>query len=434
MLPGRFKDFISTAKPNGYRSLHTTIIGPERRKIEVQIRTREMHQIGELGVAAHWAYKQAYKQPGKPTEGRQYRWIRELLDILDHATGPEEFLEHTKFEMFQDQVFCFTPKGDLIGLPRGATPIDFAYAVHSEVGDHCIGAKVDGRMVQLRYQLDNGDQVEIITSRNATPSAAWERIVVTGKARTRIRRHLRSRKREEFAQQGRETLQKAAKAESLQLTDRLLDRALAALPHKTVEDLLVGVGEGNLPVRLVIEALRAEQRPAEKGRDDTDKIVPLRRPKPDPAAKAVSPIAGLPAGVAFQYAGCCHPIRGDAIVGLIWTGKPVAIHVATCPSLKRSDLEADRSIDISWDPRPALVRTVARLGIMALNKPGALGTVSTVIGKQGANIVDVRFGHRTPDVYEILIDVEVDGLEQLQRVQAALRTTATVSSVERVYG
>jgi guanosine-3',5'-bis(diphosphate) 3'-pyrophosphohydrolase len=429
MLPGRFKDFISTPKPNGYRSLHTTIIGPGRHKIEVQIRTREMHEVSELGVAAHWAYKQGRR----PTEGRQYRWIRELLDILEHATGPEDFLENTKLEMFQDQVFCFTPKGDLIALPRGATPIDFAYAVHSEVGDHCVGAKVDGRMVQLRHQLENGDQVEIITSKSASPSAAWERIVVTGKARAKIRRHLRSRKREEFAQQGKEALARAAKAEGLLVTDKLLDKVLAAVPHKSVEDLLVALGEGNTPMRLVLEALRAEQRPTEREREEEPKVVPLRRPKAEPADPS-SPIDGLPAGVAFHYAGCCHPVRGDPIVGLIWTGRPVAIHVATCPTLRHADIDPDRTVDISWSPRPAALRTVARLVVMALNQPGALGAISTVIGKQGGNIVDLRFGHRTPDVYEIHIDVEVDGLDQLQRLQAALRTSSVVSSVERVYG
>jgi GTP pyrophosphokinase len=429
MQPGRFKDFISTPKPNGYRSLHTTIIGPGKRKIEVQIRTREMHETAELGVAAHWAYKQA----AKSTEGRQYRWIRELLDILEHATEPEEFLENTKLEMFQDQVFCFTPKGDLIGLPRGATPIDFAYAVHSEVGDHCVGAKVDGRMVQLRHQLENGDQVEIITSKNASPSAAWERIVVTGKARARIRRHLRSRKREEFLQQGRETVQRAARAEGLQVTDRLLDKVRAALPHKSVEDLLVAVGEGNTPARLVLEALRAEQRPAEKEPIEDAKVVPLRRPKADLAAEPGSPLVGLPQGVDFQFGGCCHPVRGDAIVGVIWTGRPVAIHATNCPTLRQSDVEGDRIVAVSWDPRLASIRTVARIAVMALNQPGALGAVSTVIGKQGGNIVDVRFGNRSPDVYEIFIDVEVEGLDQLHRVQAALRAASVVSSVERVY-
>jgi GTP pyrophosphokinase len=429
MLPGRFKDFISTPKPNGYRSLHTTIIGPERRKIEVQIRTAEMHEICELGVAAHWAYK----QDTRIHEGRQYRWIRELLDILEHATGPEDFLENTKLEMFQDQVFCFTPKGDLIALPRGATPIDFAYAVHSQVGDHCIGAKVDGRMVQLRHHLENGDQVEIITSKNGTPSAAWERIVVTGKARARIRRFLRSKQRDEFIQSGREQLQRAARAEGIQLTERLLEKAVATLPHRTADDLLASVGEGNTAVRLVLEAVRSELGHDEPATRPTAQILPLRR-RHDSAPEPASPIAGLPSGVAYQYAGCCHPVRGDAIVGLIRTGRPIAIHRVECPTYRRSEEAPERSVDVSWQQGAGTVRSAARLMVLALNQPGALGTISTVIGKQGGNIVDLRFGHRAPEVYEIFLDVEVDGLEHLQRVQAALRGSSVVSSVERVFG
>ena len=429
MLPGRFKDFISVPKPNGYRSLHTTIIGPERRKIEVQIRTREMHEVAELGVAAHWAYK----QDARVTEGRQYRWIRELLDILEHTTGPEEFLENTKLEMFQDQVFCFSPKGDLIALPRGATPIDFAYAVHSEVGDHCIGAKVDGRMVQLRYQLENGDQVEIITSRNGAPSPAWERIVVTGKARARIRRALRLRRREELVLQGRDQLVRAAKAEGVQLTDKLLERAVQALHFKTLDDLLVGVGDGNAGPRQVLETLGVELRRVEAPHDEADRLVPARRTRADLAREPMSPIAGLPAGVAFQFANCCRPIRGDAIVGLIRTGKPVGIHQADCSTLRKIDESVEHTVDVSWEPAVRSVRTPARLMVMALNQPGALGTISTVIGKQGGNITDVRFGHRAPDVYEIFLDVEVDGLDQLQRVQAALRASPVVSSADRVH-
>ena len=201
--------------------------------------------MAELGVAAHWAYK----QNAKITEGRQYRWIRELLDILEHAAGPEDFLENTKLEMFQDQVFCFTPKGDLIALPRGATPVDFAYAVHSEVGDRCVGAKIDGRMVQLRAQLHNGDQVEIITSKNGTPSPEWERFVVTGKARARIRRLLRARQRDEHLAHGRELLQKAARQEQVAVTEKQLESALEPLHQRSVEDLLAAVGDGAIAPR-----------------------------------------------------------------------------------------------------------------------------------------------------------------------------------------
>ncbi|MGH7114986.1 MAG: RelA/SpoT family protein, partial [Stellaceae bacterium] len=209
VVPGRFKDYISTPKPNNYRSLHTGIIGPEQQRIEAQIRTREMHEVAELGVAAHWSYKQ---DAGK-TEGRQYQWLRELLDILDHASGPEEFLEHTKLEMFQDQVFAFTPKGDLIALPRGATAVDFAYAVHSEIGDRCVGAKINGRLTPLRTELANGDQVEVITSKAQTPSPTWERFVVTGKARARIRRFVRTQQRTQYLDLGKAIVQKAFRQE-----------------------------------------------------------------------------------------------------------------------------------------------------------------------------------------------------------------------------
>src|SRR5579871_6100610 len=251
VVPGRFKDYISTPKPNQYRSLHTAVLGPERQRIEVQIRTREMHEVAELGVAAHWSYAQ-----GRPkTEGPQYRWLRELLDILEHASGPEEFLEHTRLEMFQDQVFCFTPKGDLIALPRGATPVDFAYAVHSQIGDTCVGAKINGRIVPLRTQLQNGDQVEIVTSRNQTPSPTWERFVVTGKARACIRRFVRTQQRAQYVELGRSILAKDFRHGGHELTDKALDGALKKLKCESVEELLASVGAGNVTGREVLHAI-----------------------------------------------------------------------------------------------------------------------------------------------------------------------------------
>jgi guanosine-3',5'-bis(diphosphate) 3'-pyrophosphohydrolase len=431
MLPGRFKDFISTPKPNGYRSLHTTIIGPERRKIEVQIRTRDMHEISELGVAAHWAYK----QDSRVTDGKQYRWIRELLDILEHAAGPEEFLENTKLEMFSDQVFCFTPKGDLIALPRGATPIDFAYAVHSQVGDRCVGAKIDGRMVQLRAQLQNGDQVEIITSKNGSPSPEWERLVVTGKARARIRRYLRTRQRDEHLAHGRELLVKAARQEQASVAEKQLEKALEPLHQKSVEDLLVAVGDGSLAARTVVETVHPELKRQEPRKGDlAARVIPLRRPASPVQPTTGSPIAGLPAGVAFQYAGCCRPVPGDAIVGVIRTGRPVSLHRAECTVLGRTKLQNHRLLDLAWNEHEALPKVSARLSVTTLNRPGSLGSISTVVGKQGGNIVDLKIGRRTSEIYELLLDVEVESLDQLMRVQAALRATACVTSVERNLG
>ncbi len=428
MLPGRFKDFISTPKPNGYRSLHTTIVGPEQRKIEVQIRTREMHEVCELGVAAHWVYKQ---ETGV-TEGKRYRWIRELLEILEHAQEPEEFLEHTKLEMYSDQVFCFTPKGDLIALPRGATPVDFAYAVHSEVGDHCVGAKVDGRLVQLRHRLENGDQVEIITARNAQPSPAWERFVVTGKARARIRRFLRTRQRAAYIEQGRELLTKAARAEGVQLGEARLERALEALRQKSVDDLLAAVGEGTLGVRAVLEAVEPElKRATVARRRPSATILPLRRPSAPLPPPADQPILGLPSGVAFHYAGCCHPVPGDPILGIVRTGRGVSIHRADCRFLARAGDLAERALEIGWNDRVTAPRAIARLSVMTVDRPGALGTISTTIGRQEANIADVKFGRRAPDLVEILLDVEVSGLDHLHRILAALRATDVVTAVER---
>ena len=432
MVPERFKDFISTPKPNGYRSLHTTIFGPERRRIELQIRTRDMHEIAEMGVAAHWAYKQERRL----TDGRQYRWVRGLLEILEQASGPEEFLEHTKLEMFQDQVFCFTPRGDLIALPQGATPVDFAYAVHSEVGDSCIGAKVNGRLVPLRTLLNHGDQVEVITSKSATPSPAWERFVVTGKARSRIRRFLRTRQRNDFIAHGRELLQRAAQKERIAVGEKRLETVLEPCHQKSVEDLLAAIGEGALGARVVIEALRrGQQPPAPAGERADDKVVPLRRPRAAPAPDGrESLISGLLPGMALNFAGCCHPIPGDPIVGVVRTGRGVAIHRSDCRTLTRKAEDADRWLDLGWNPAAKQAKAIARLQVMTTNQPGSLGSLSTVIGKQGGNITDVRFGSRSPDLYEIVLDIEVEDRDHLDRIVASLRATPVVTFVERTQG
>ena len=427
MVPERFKDFISTPKRNGYRSLHTTVIGPERRRIEVQIRTPDMHEVAELGVAAHWAYKQQKKAL---TDGRQYRWIRGLLEILEHASNPEEFLEHTKLEMFQDQVFCFTPRGDLIELPQGSTPVDFAYAVHSEVGDTCVGAKVNGRLVPLRTRLNHGDQVEVITAKGGGPSPTWERFVVTGKARSRIRRYIRTRQRNDFIGHGRELLQRAAHKARVAAGEKALDGVLADFRQKSVDDLLAAIGEGALSARIVVEALRGGAAPSPPAADDV-KVIPLRRPKPvPPLAEGGYKIQGLLPGMAVSLAGCCHPVPGDLITGVVRTGRGVTVHRADCPTLARGH-GSEHHLDLAWASRPGEVKAIARLQVMTTNQPGSLGSLSTIIGKQGGNITDVRFGARLRDVYEIVFDIEVDDVEQLERIQASLRAIPVVTSVER---
>ncbi len=430
MVPGRFKDYISTPKPNNYRSLHTGVIGPERQRIEVQIRTREMHEVAELGVAAHWRFK----QDAPRLDGRQYRWLRELLDILEHAAGPEEFLEHTKLEMFQDQVFCFTPKGDLIALPRHATPVDFAYAVHSQVGDRCVGAKINGRMVPLRTELQNGDQVEIVTSRSQTPSPTWERFVVTGKARACIRRFIRTQQRAQYVELGRSILAKDFRHDGHELTEKALTGALKKLKHDSLEELYVSVGAGNTTGHEVIAAVFPGLKPAPEPKTPGTK---RGRPNKKPGGKETNaiPITGLIPGMAINFAGCCHPLPGDRIVGIVTTGKGVTIHTIDCETLESFADAPERWLDVSWhvDPLKADAH-VGRLHVVVANEPGSLGSLSTVIGKSAGNITNLKITNRSADFFEMMIDVEVKDVRHLTNIIAALRATPAINTVERARG
>ncbi len=431
VVPGRFKDYISTAKPNGYRSLHTGVLGPGQHRIEVQIKTQDMHEIAENGVAAHWTYK----QKTGTTEGKQYRWLRELLDILEHAAGPEEFLEHTKLEMFQDQVFCFSPRGDLINMPQGATPVDFAYAVHSEVGDRCVGAKVNGRMVPLRSELQNGDQVEILTSKAQTPSPSWERFVVTGKARARIRRFIHSQEKEQYLQLGRAILQRAFREEGYEFTEKALAGVLKVFKQVSTDDLTAQVGAGHVGARDIVEAVF----PATKKRRD-DKVVTIDQIKKKPAkgkGKDENAIAikGLIPGMAVHYAGCCHPLPGDRIVGIITTGKGVTIHTIDCDTLETYADTPERWLDVSWQRGSELPDFhVGRIQLTVMNEPGSLGTLSMVIGRNEGNISNLKITNRTREFFDLLIDVEVRDVKHLADIIAALRATPAINTVERARG
>ena len=430
MVPGRFKDYISTPKPNNYRSIHTGVIGPERQRIEVQIRTHEMHDVAELRRRGPLALEAG---GARSSTARQYRWLRELLDILEHAAGPEEFLEHTKLEMFQDQVFCFTPKGDLIALPRGATPVDFAYAVHSQVGDRTVGAKINGRMTPLRTPLQNGDQVEIVTSRNQTPSPTWERFVVTGKARACIRRFIRTQQRAQYLELGRSILAKDFRHDGHDLSEKALDGALKKLKYETVDELLVGVGSGNVTGREVIHAVF----PGVKSADGTIPTPPKRPRSRKPQAKdgMAIPITGLIPGMAINFAGCCHPLPGDRIVGIVATGKGVTIHTIDCETLESFADAPERWLDVAWHMDPAKAEAhVGRLHVVVANEPGSLGSLSTVIGKSEGNITNLKITNRSMDFFEMMIDVEVKDVKHLTNIIAALRATPAINTVERARG
>ncbi len=434
VVPMRFKDYISTAKPNGYQSIHTGVFGPERQRIELQIRTRNMHEIAESGVAAHWNYKQ--NETSK--DGKQYRWLRELLDILEHADGPEDFLEHTKLEMFQDQVFCFTPRGDLINLPTGATPVDFAYAVHSEVGDRCVGAKINGRMMPLRSKLRNGDQVEIVTSKAQTPSPTWERFVVSGKARARIRRFVRIQEREEYEKLGRSILRRAFKGEGYEVSDKGLSGTLKIFQQSCVEDLCSQVGSGHIGGREVLEAVYPGAK--KKLVPSAENIIPIKNTRTGEGAGSGESISikGLIPGMAMHLAGCCHPLPGDRIVGIVTSGRGVTIHTIDCEQLKTYHEQPERWMDVSWgdskNSQNTQTNQVGRIFLSVANVPGALGDLSMVIAKNQGNISNLKITNRAGDFYDLLIDIEVQNVKHLTEIIAALRASLVTHAVDRARG
>lgn len=429
-VPGRFKDFISTPKPNGYRSIHTTVLGPQNQRIEIQIRTEEMHYEADLGVAAHWGYKQGDAAAIKDL--KKYRWLRELLEILEQEQRPEDFLENTKLELFQDQVFVFSPKGDLIELPMGATPVDFAYAVHSDVGDKCVGAKINGRITPLNTKLGNGDQVEIITSKTQNPSPTWERFVVTGKARSHIRRYIRMQQRGEYIALGQAMLKKMFTQEGYDFTEKAVNGIVKQMRVEEADDIYANIGSGHFNVRDVFRTIFPghKSEPVKKENKADDVAIVRRQGDNKPM-----PIKGLIPGMAVHFARCCHPLPGDRIVGIVTTGKGVTIHTIDCETLETFADTPERWIDVSWGDGPDTPEAhVGRLEITMLNEAGALATVSTVIAKNGGNITNLKITNRSIDFWEMLLDIYVNDTRHLNNIIAALRATPEISTVERAKG
>ncbi len=430
-VPGRFKDFISTPKPNGYRSIHTAVIGPESQRIEIQIRTREMHEEADLGVAAHWAYKTGEAKP-EMRDVRKYRWMRELLDIIEQEQKPEDFLENTKLELFQDQVYVFSPKGDLIELPSGATPIDFAYGIHSDIGNRCVGAKINGRIAPLNTKLNNGDQVDIITAKTQSPSPTWERFVVTGKARAHIRRFIRQQQRGEYVTLGRAMLQKIFRQENYDFTDKAVLGVLSQFRAEEVDDVFAGIGSGNIVARDVFKAIFPGHQSAPAKIPSASDAMNMQAGKK--SSGGPMPIKGLIPGMAVHFARCCHPLPGDRIVGIVTTGKGVTVHTIDCETLETFADTPERWLDISWGDGKESEAHVGRLNVTLANEPGALGTLSTVIARNGGNITNLKITSRSLDFWDMLLDVFVNDTRHLSNIIAALRATPQVASVERARG
>lgn len=433
VVPGRFKDFISTPKPNGYRSIHTTVIGPENQRIEIQIRTEEMHQEADLGVAAHWSYK-AGQTKADIKDATKFRWLRELLEIMEQDSRPEDFLENTKLELFQDQVYVFSPKGDLMELPQGSTPVDFAYAVHSDVGDKCVGAKINGRIAPLNTKLANGDQVEIITSKTQTPSPTWERFVVTGKARSHIRRYIKMQQRTEYITLGQAMLKKIFQQEGYDYTDKAVAGIVPQMRVESIDDIFANVGSGHFVAkevfRMIFPAHKTEAASANL-QNDPEKVSFAKR---DESGKPM-PIKGLIPGMAVHFARCCHPLPGDRIVGIVTTGKGVTIHTIDCETLETFADTPERWIDVSWGEGPDSPEAhVGRLEVTISNEPGALAALTTVIGKNGGNITNLKITNRSLDFWDMLLDVYVNDTRHLSNIIAALRATPQIATVDRARG
>ncbi|MFV2002064.1 MAG: bifunctional (p)ppGpp synthetase/guanosine-3',5'-bis(diphosphate) 3'-pyrophosphohydrolase [Paracoccaceae bacterium] len=411
-VPGRFKDYISQPKTNGYRSIHTTVSGRDGKRVEVQIRTRQMHEVAEAGVAAHWSYRDGVRAEN-PFAVDPAKWIASLTERFETADDHDEFLEHVKLEMYADQVFCFTPRGDVVKLPRGATPLDYAYAIHTRIGDSCVGARVDGIRVPLWTRLKNGQSVDVITAEGQRPQSSWIDIVVTGRAKAAIRRSLRDEDRERFAKLGRELARVAFDHIGKRATDKALATAAKQLGLEGADELLTRLGSAELPARDVVQALYPEL--AERGTE----------------IEAERAVVGLSPDQTFRRAACCQPVPGERIVGIAYRGQGVVIHAIDCDVLADFEEQSNRWVDLQWHSgRHPPVHTVS-LDLTIRNDAGVLGRICTLIGEQRANISDLHFLDRNLDFFRLIVDVDLRDIEHLHAIMLALEAESEVASIDR---
>ncbi|MGB5902229.1 MAG: bifunctional (p)ppGpp synthetase/guanosine-3',5'-bis(diphosphate) 3'-pyrophosphohydrolase [Xanthobacteraceae bacterium] len=442
VVPGRFKDYISTPKQNDYRSIHTTVIGPGNQRVELQIRTEDMDQIAEYGIAAHALYKDGM---GTPTdlvkrESNAFAWLRHTINMLSESANPEEFLEHTKLELFHDQVFCFTPKGKLIALPRQANVIDFAYAVHTDVGNSAVGCKINGKFAPLSSELQNGDEVEVLTSSVQTaPPSAWETLAVTGKARAAIRRATRTAVKGQYATLGRRIVERLFMRAKIEYADDKLKGALPRLARASIEDVMASVGRGEMKASDVARAMYPDYKEERVNRFGEKKSLAvklkLRSPKPPVRAPAAIPIRGLRSDLPIKFAPNGGAVPGDRIVGIVSPGEGITIYPIQSPALKDFEEEPERWLDVRWDVDESTPqRFPARLFVENVNEPGSLAQIATVIAEHDGNIDNIGMFRRSPDFTELTIDLEVYDLKHLSAIIAQLRAKSVVSKVERVNG
>tara|TARA_Y100001970_G_scaffold294081_1_gene446601 strand:+ start:5071 stop:7194 length:2124 start_codon:yes stop_codon:yes gene_type:complete len=419
-IQGRFKDFISAPKSNGYRAIHTSVIGPSNKKIEIQFRSNVMNQIADYGVAAHWKYKDPKKIKNNDT--KEYKWMHDLVDLMNSSVNQDELIQNSKINVFQNDIYVFTPKGDVIELPKNATAIDFAYAIHTQIGDKCVGAKINEKLQPLKTILKNGDQIEIITSEESQPSPLWQRFAATSKVKSQIRRFFRTKKRDEYVRFGKQILESFFEKENYELNISTIEKIKNDFKISDIDDLFELVGSGKMTAVSVIKKIYPEfnYNKFKKIKINDEKSIKLK---------------GLTAGMSYHLSGCCSPIKGDTIVGIVTAGIGVAVHTVDCETLSSYSDSPERWLNISWENNEKKnIVSNARLNLVLKNQPGSLGKVTTIIAKNNGNISNINFSIRKVDFFEIIIDIEVRDLNHLKNIIAALRLVSEVSSLERVKG
>ena len=419
-IQGRFKDFISAPKSNGYRALHTSVMGPKNKKIEIQFRSNVMDQIAGFGVAAHWKYKDPKKI--KEKDSKEYMWIHDLVDTMNSSTNQDELIENSKLKVFQNDIYVFTPKGDVIDLPKNATAIDFAYSIHTQVGDKCVAAKINEKLQPLKTKLNNGDQIEIITSEESQPSPLWQRFAVTSKVKSQLRRFFRSKKKDEYVLFGKDIFISFFKKENYELNKFVEEQIINEYNVSSISQMYELIGSGKITAAAVLKKVYPEYN-----------ISSLKKSHIN-AANSIE-LKGLTAGMSYHLAGCCSPLNGDKIVGIVTAGIGVAVHTVDCQTLNSYEDTPERWLNISWEAKNKNSNiSNARIIVVLNNKPGSLGKVTTVIAKNNGNISNINFSVRKSDFFEIIIDIEVRDANHLKNIIAALRLESVVSSLERLKG
>ncbi|HEX6859344.1 MAG TPA: bifunctional (p)ppGpp synthetase/guanosine-3',5'-bis(diphosphate) 3'-pyrophosphohydrolase [Caulobacteraceae bacterium] len=432
-VPERFKDFISTPKRNNYRSLHTTVVGPRGMRIEMQIRTEAMDRIAEEGVAAHWRYKnEAYGFDAEAMEAAGGRDplanLRQLVQVLEHGGDAEELVEHAKLEMFLDQVFVFTPKGQLVSLPRGAMPLDFAYAVHTNIGDTCIGAKINGELRPLRTPLQNGDVLDIVRSAKPVVPPDWKSLTVTGRARSAIRRHIRQTEKEEFVRTGVAAMDQALAKAGKHRSAISFRPALEKFAVATEDELFDAIGRGRVTTGQVLETLFP-------GHKEIAEVAERIRIEEGKNTRLLVRGQGVNANTILRFCACCRPVPGDRIVGIREKRTTLEVHAIECPRLAQYEDQEDAWRDLSWSTeaeRNAVATT--RVTATVRNAPGVLGEVCSIIGEAGGNIVNLAMHHRQSDFFDVDFDIDVKDARHLTLIVAALRANPSVETAERAMG